>query len=131
MMPGNERRAAVSGRLHCDTIRASDDAGSRHAHKETMLNNADSVDELLTSGHRVLDPLLELEVHDVVPVVGNGNLVAIDLVVRHISNPELRLATSQGWELSDLSHSMLMAEWDDLNVDWESGSQPIAERRPC
>mmetsp|Transcript_114069 Transcript_114069/g.368951 ORF Transcript_114069/g.368951 Transcript_114069/m.368951 type:complete len:303 (+) Transcript_114069:90-998(+) len=113
--------------LHVDAIFSGDDTYRGHAREQTVVDDAHGRLELLTCGHRILDGCLELEVHDVVPVVCDCRFVAVGFVVGDVAQSQHRLATGECGKLGDLPHSVLVTEWNDLHRDGETGAQAIAQ----
>mmetsp|Transcript_33264 Transcript_33264/g.95716 ORF Transcript_33264/g.95716 Transcript_33264/m.95716 type:complete len:321 (+) Transcript_33264:121-1083(+) len=112
--------------FHVDAIFSGDDAYRGHAREQTVVDDAHGRLELLTCGHRILDGCLELEVHDVVPVVCDCRLVAVGLVVGDVAQSQDRLATGERGKLGDLPHGVLVAEGHDFHRHREAGTEASA-----
>merc|ERR1711871_26722 len=66
---------------HTDAIFACDDACGGHTNKQTMVHNTHGVFELCCCCCHIRDGLLEVQVHNVIAVVGDCWLLTIHLIV--------------------------------------------------
>mmetsp|Transcript_25749 Transcript_25749/g.70800 ORF Transcript_25749/g.70800 Transcript_25749/m.70800 type:complete len:290 (+) Transcript_25749:52-921(+) len=113
--------------LDGDSLRSGNDDGGTHVAKESVVD--DTADGLDVFGHLscVLDGFLEVEVDNVVSIVGDGDFVSVGLVAGGGSHSEDGFASRAGFEGGNLSHGVFVAERCDLNGNGESGSQSIAQ----
>ena len=77
----------------------------------------------------ILDGFREVQVDDVISIIGDSNFIPIDLVVGRTSHPQDRLATLAGWKCSNLSHGVFMAEGSDFDRDGEARAKTISQLR--
>lgn len=94
-----------------------------------MVHNADSVLDLLGHLHSILDGLLEVEVDDVVAIVGDGDLITIGDVGGGAAHSEDGLAALARGEGSDGTHGVLVAEGGDLHGDREARAKAVSQLR--
>ena len=76
-----------------DTVLPSDNNSRCHSRENTVVNNADRLLQLFRHELNVLNLRLEVEVDDVVSVVGDGDLVTVTLVIGGGAHPQDRLRT--------------------------------------
>ena len=113
--------------LNSDTIRSGDDNSSGHVAEKTMVD--DTADVLDISSHLagILDGLFEVKIDNVVSIIGDSNIITVNFIGRGGSHTKNWLASFARWKGSDLSHSVLVAEWCYFNRDRESWSETIGQ----
>ena len=99
----------------------------RHADEESVVDDADGVFERGGGGVDVLDGLLEVEVDDVVAVVGDGDLIAVGLVGGGGAHAEDSLAARDGGKRGDGAEGVHVAERGDLDGEGEPGAEALAQ----
>mmetsp|Transcript_35931 Transcript_35931/g.92857 ORF Transcript_35931/g.92857 Transcript_35931/m.92857 type:complete len:333 (+) Transcript_35931:78-1076(+) len=117
---------ATSRRPDSNAVSAGDNDRRRDTREQAVVHDAHGVLQLLACSHRVLDGRCELQVHDVVSVVGDRRLVAVKFVVGHVAQAQDWLASCQCWQLGDLPHGVLVAEGDDFHRHREAGAEASA-----
>ena len=94
-----------------------------------MVNNTNGGLDLLGHLHSILDGLLEVQIDNVVAIVGYGDLIAVRDVGGGAAHSEDGLAALAGGEGSNGAHSVLVAEGGDLHGDREAGAKAVGQLR--
>ena len=115
--------------LDGDTIGSSNDNSGGEAAEKSMVHNADGVLDLLCHLHSILDGLLEVQVDDVVAIVGDGDLITVGDVGGGAAHSEDGLAALARGEGSDGAHGVLVAEGGDLHGDGEARAKAVGQLR--
>ncbi len=92
-----------------------------------MVNDTNHVLEGLGGSAHILDVLLELDIDDVVAVVGDRGLVALDLVVGAITSAKACRASGKLRERLDGAESVQVAKRSDLDGESKGGSEALAQ----
>jgi hypothetical protein len=98
-----------------------------HVDEEAVVDDTNHVLEGLGGSTNILDVLLELDVNDVVSVVGHSRLVALNLVVGDIAGAEASNTSSKLRQSLDGAKSVQVAERSDLDRESEGGSKALAK----
>mmetsp|Transcript_21149 Transcript_21149/g.60663 ORF Transcript_21149/g.60663 Transcript_21149/m.60663 type:complete len:275 (+) Transcript_21149:2000-2824(+) len=94
-----------------------------------MVNNTDGVLDLVGHLHSILDGLLEVQIDDVIAIVGDGDLIAVVDVGGGAAHSEDGLAALARGEGGDGAHGVLVAEGGDLHGDGEAGAKAVGQLR--
>ena len=113
--------------LDRDTVGSSYNYSSRHPAKEAMINHTAHILEFLSHLGGVLDWFCKMKIDNVVTVIGNGNLITIDLIVRGGSHTQQRLAARTRGKSGNRAHSVRMAKGSNLHRNRKSRSKTIAK----
>lgn len=92
-----------------------------------MVDNSNGSLDLLCHLDSILDGLLEVQIDNVISIVGDGNLISIILVVGAGSHTEDGVASSNRGESRDGAEGVFVAEGRDLDGDGEARSESVAE----
>jgi hypothetical protein len=115
--------------LDGDPVRSGNDDGRAHVTEEPVIDDAHHRLDVLGHFPCILDGFREVEVDDVVAVVGDGNLIPIHLVVGRRSHPKDGRAPLAGRQRRHLPHGVFVAERGNLDGDWETGTEAVAKFR--
>ncbi len=113
--------------LDGDSLGSSNDDSSSHPTEKSMVDNSNGSLDLLCHLDSILDGLLEVQIDNVISIVGDGNLISIILVVGAGSHTEDGVASSNRGESRDGAEGVFVAEGRDLDGDGEARSESVAE----
>ena len=111
--------------LDGDAVLSGNDDRSSHANEEAVLDGSDDLVNLIGQGDGILDGLVKVHVHEVALVVGDGNLLSVNLVVGAAAAAEDSLGALHGGEGLEVPHGVLDAEGEALNGKGEGRAEGV------
>ena len=92
-----------------------------------MIDHTAHILEFLSHFGGVLDWFCKMKIDNVVTVIGNGNLITIDFIVRGGSHTEQGVAARTRGKSSNRAHGVSMTKRSNLNGNRKSRSKTIAK----